>query len=107
MVAARARARKARAARRRRPGVIVPSRQREARLMELWYHLANVLYLVSYLVTDILWLRVLAVLGGLSSLTWTLTASTPSLTRGSIPTSTDPRSRPSTRPALRLPSRIG
>ena len=48
--------------------------------MELWYHLANVLYLVSYLVTDILWLRVLAVLGGLSSLTWTLTASTPSLT---------------------------
>ena len=27
--------------------------------MELWYHLANVLYVVSYLVTDILWLRVL------------------------------------------------
>ena len=48
--------------------------------MEIWYHLANVLYVVSYLVTDILWLRVLAVAGGLSSLTWTLTASTPSMT---------------------------
>lgn len=48
--------------------------------MEIWFHLANVLYVVSYLVTDILWLRVLAVAGGLSSLTWTLTAPTPSLT---------------------------
>ena len=48
--------------------------------MEIWFHLANVLYVVSYLVTDILWLRALAVLGGLSSLTWTLTAPTPSLT---------------------------
>ena len=27
--------------------------------MEIWYLLANVLYVVSYLVTDILWLRVL------------------------------------------------
>ena len=25
--------------------------------MEIWFHLANVLYVVSYLVTDILWLR--------------------------------------------------
>jgi hypothetical protein len=48
--------------------------------MVIWFHLANVLYVGSYLVTDILWLRVLAVLGGLSSLTWTLTAPTPSLT---------------------------
>jgi hypothetical protein len=48
--------------------------------MEIWFHLANVLYVVSYLVTDILWLRVLAVAGGLSSLTWTLTAPTPSFT---------------------------
>ena len=48
--------------------------------MEIWFHLANVLYVVSYLVTDILWLRALAVLGGLSSLTWTLTAPKPSLT---------------------------
>jgi hypothetical protein len=48
--------------------------------MEIWFHLANVLYVVSYLVTDILWLRALAVAGGLSSLTWTLTAPTPSLT---------------------------
>ena len=48
--------------------------------MEIWFHLANVLYVVSYLVTDILWLRVLAVLGGLSNLTWTLTAPTPSRT---------------------------
>ena len=47
--------------------------------MEIWFHLANVLYVVSYLVTDILWLRALAVLGGLSSLTWTLTTPTPSL----------------------------
>jgi hypothetical protein len=46
--------------------------------MEIWFHLGNVLYVVSYLVTDILWLRVLAVLGGLSSLTWTLTTPTPS-----------------------------
>jgi CRP-like cAMP-binding protein len=46
--------------------------------MDIWFHLANVLYVVSYLVTDILWLRVLAVLGGLSSLTWTLTTPTPS-----------------------------
>ena len=48
--------------------------------MEIWFHLANVLYVVSYLVTDILWLRVLAVAGGLSSLTWTLTAPQPSAT---------------------------
>jgi hypothetical protein len=48
--------------------------------MEIWFHLANVLYVVSYLVTDIMWLRALAVAGGLSSLTWTLTAPTPSLT---------------------------
>src|SRR5467141_1697013 len=47
--------------------------------MEIWFHLANVLYVVSYLVADILWLRALAVLGGLSSLTWTLTTPTPSL----------------------------
>jgi hypothetical protein len=48
--------------------------------MEIWFHLANVLYVLSYLVTDILWLRALAVLGGLSSLTWTLTTPTPSAT---------------------------
>jgi Popeye protein conserved region len=48
--------------------------------MDIWFHLANVLYVVSYLVTDIMWLRALAVAGGLSSLTWTLTAPTPSLT---------------------------
>jgi Popeye-like protein len=48
--------------------------------MEIWFHLANLLYVVSYLVTDILWLRALAVLGGLSSLTWTLTTPTPSAT---------------------------
>ena len=48
--------------------------------MEIWFHLANVLYVASYLVTDILWLRALAVLGGLSSLTWTLTTPTPSAT---------------------------
>ena len=48
--------------------------------MEIWFHLANVLYVVSYLVTDILWLRALAVLGGLSSLTWTLTTPTPNAT---------------------------
>lgn len=48
--------------------------------MEIWFHLANVLYLASYLVTDILWLRALAVLGGLSSLTWTLTTASPSST---------------------------
>lgn len=47
--------------------------------MELWFHLANVIYVFSYLVTDILWLRVLAVAGGFSYLTWTLTAATPSL----------------------------
>src|SRR5256885_12736845 len=48
--------------------------------MEIWFHLANVLYVMSYLVTDILWLRALAVAGGLSSLTWTLTTPTPSAT---------------------------
>jgi hypothetical protein len=48
--------------------------------MEIWFHLANVLYVVSYLVTDIMWLRALAVMGGLSSLTWTLTTPTPSMT---------------------------
>ena len=48
--------------------------------MDIWFHLANVLYVASYLVTDIMWLRALAVLGGLSSLTWTLTTPTPSLT---------------------------
>jgi len=48
--------------------------------MDIWFHLANVLYVVSYLVTDIMWLRALAVAGGLSSLTWTLTAPTPSPT---------------------------
>ena len=47
--------------------------------MELWFHLANVVYVFSYLVTDILWLRVLAVVGGFSYLTWTLTSPTPSL----------------------------
>jgi hypothetical protein len=48
--------------------------------MEIWFHAANMLYVVSYLVTDILWLRALAVLGGFSSLTWTLTAPAPSAT---------------------------
>jgi uncharacterized membrane protein len=48
--------------------------------MEIWFHLANVLYVVSYLVSDIRWLRGLAVLGGLFSLTWTLTTPTPSRT---------------------------
>jgi hypothetical protein len=47
--------------------------------MELWFHLANVLYVFSYLVTDILWLRALAVVGGFSYLTWTLTTPTPNL----------------------------
>jgi hypothetical protein len=47
--------------------------------MEIWFHLANVIYVFSYLVTDILWLRVLAVTGGFSYLTWTLTTPTPSL----------------------------
>jgi hypothetical protein len=47
--------------------------------MELWFHLANVIYVFSYLVTDILWLRALAVAGGFSYLTWTLTTPTPSL----------------------------
>lgn len=47
--------------------------------MEIWFHLANVVYVFSYLVTDILWLRVLAVTGGFSYLTWTLTTPTPSL----------------------------
>jgi hypothetical protein len=47
--------------------------------MEPWFHLANVIYVFSYLVTDILWLRVLAVAGGFSYLTWTLTTPTPSL----------------------------
>jgi hypothetical protein len=46
--------------------------------MEWWFHLANVVYVFSYLVTDILWLRVLAVVGGFSYLTWTLTTPTPS-----------------------------
>ena len=45
--------------------------------MDVFFHLANVIYVFSYLVTDILWLRALAVLGGFSSLTWTLTAPTP------------------------------
>jgi hypothetical protein len=47
--------------------------------MEIWFHLANVVYVFSYLVTDILWLRVLAVTGGFSYLTWTLTTPKPSL----------------------------
>lgn len=47
--------------------------------MEFWFHLANILHVFSYLVVDILWLRVLAVLGGFSYLTWTLTTPTPSL----------------------------
>jgi Popeye-like protein len=47
--------------------------------MEIWFHLANVIYVFSYLVTDILWLRVLTVAGGFSYLTWTLTTPTPSL----------------------------
>jgi len=47
--------------------------------MPIWFHVANVLYVVSYLVTDMLWLRVLAVVGGFSSLTWTLTASAPNV----------------------------
>src|SRR5262249_31767328 len=40
---------------------------------------ANVIYVFSYLVTDILWLRMLAVAGGFSYLTWTLTTPAPSL----------------------------
>jgi len=47
--------------------------------MEIWFHLANVIYVFSYLVTDILWLRALAVTGGFSYLTWTLTTPTPNL----------------------------
>jgi Popeye protein conserved region len=46
--------------------------------MEIWFHLANVIYVFSYLVTDILWLRALAVVGGFSYLTWTLTTPAPS-----------------------------
>ena len=45
--------------------------------MEFFFHAANVVYVFSYLVTDILWLRVLAVLGALSSLTWAVTQPTP------------------------------
>jgi hypothetical protein len=41
--------------------------------MSLWLNIANVIYLISYLVTDILWLRTLTVLGGLASLVWALT----------------------------------
>lgn len=48
--------------------------------MDIWLHLANILWVVAYLVTDILWLRTLIVMGGLSSLTWTLTTPTPNLT---------------------------
>src|SRR5439155_2727742 len=58
---------------------LVPSRRGAAQLMEFWFHLANILHVFSYLVVDILWLRVLAVLGGFSYLTWTLTTPTPSL----------------------------
>ena len=47
--------------------------------MEIWFHLANVIYVFSYLVTDILWLRALAVVGGFSYLTWTLTTPTPNM----------------------------
>src|ERR1700756_1171105 len=35
-------------------------------------HAANVLYLLSYLVKDILWLRLLTVVAGLLLLTWAL-----------------------------------
>lgn len=41
--------------------------------MSIWLDIANALYLVSYLVTDILWLRGLTILGGLASLAWALT----------------------------------
>jgi hypothetical protein len=48
--------------------------------MDIWLHLANILWVVAYLVTDIMWLRTLIVMGGLSSLTWTLTTPTPNFT---------------------------
>src|SRR5262249_61494069 len=48
--------------------------------MEIWFHLANVIYVFSYLVTDIMWLRILAVAGGVSSLTWPLTTPLPAKT---------------------------
>ena len=47
--------------------------------MDILFHLANVLHVFSYLVTDILWLRVLAVVGGFCYLAWTLTTPTPNL----------------------------
>ncbi|PWU18065.1 MAG: hypothetical protein C5B48_15210 [Candidatus Rokuibacteriota bacterium] len=47
--------------------------------MVVFFHVANVLYVFSYLVTDILWLRALAVLGAFSSLTWALTQPTTNL----------------------------
>jgi Popeye-like protein len=47
--------------------------------MEILFHLANILHVFSYLVTDILWLRVLAVVGGFCYLAWTLTTPTPSV----------------------------
>src|SRR5262245_46352099 len=48
--------------------------------MEIWFHLANALYVVSYLVTDNPWLRPLAVPGGVGALTRTLTPPTPNAT---------------------------
>jgi hypothetical protein len=47
--------------------------------MEILFHLANILHVFSYLVTDILWLRVLAVVGGFCYLAWTLTTPTPNV----------------------------
>jgi len=40
--------------------------------MDLLLHLANVIYLIGYLVIDILWLRLLTMVGGGLSLTWML-----------------------------------
>jgi len=47
--------------------------------MEILFHLANILHVFSYLVTDILWLRVLAVVGGFCYLGWTFTTPTPNV----------------------------
>jgi Popeye-like protein len=47
--------------------------------MDFLFHLANILHVFSYLVTDILWLRVLAVVGGFCYLAWTLTTPTPNV----------------------------
>ena len=45
--------------------------------MTIFIHVANVLYLLSYLVKDILWLRVLTIVGGLTIVAYYLVMPTP------------------------------